>query len=81
MNNYERRSTVVPTTGTMREVLTVAQLRLLDELEQHGWELGFVRLNKLPAPLMFVYDAGSDRFDVFDAEGNQNDPAAFNIRH
>ena len=81
MHNYERRSTVLPTTGIMREVLTAAQLSLLEGLEQAGWELGFVRRNKLPAPLMFVYDADTDRFGVFDAEGNRNDPAAFNIRH
>lgn len=81
MSYYDRRSTVLPTASQMREALTPIQRQILDEMERAGWELGFVRRNQLPAPLMFVYDRDGDQFSVIEADGSLGDAAAYNIRH
>ncbi|HBK57352.1 MAG TPA: hypothetical protein DDZ76_13865 [Xanthomonadales bacterium] len=81
MSHYERRSPSLQTTGEMRASLSPVQIRILGELERHGWELGFVRRSRLNSPLMFVYDAQTERFEAFDGEGRASPPTTLHIRH
>lgn len=78
---YERRDTVLETANQMRQALSQAQRRILGELENAGWELGFVRRNQLPAPLMFIYDSAGDQFSVIEADGSLGETSAYIIRH
>lgn len=81
MSTYERRKTTLETASQLRHGLTDPQRRALEELEEFGWELGFVRRNPFKAPVMFVFDQASDRYAVVEPDGSLGDNAGYNIRH
>ncbi len=76
----ERRIGVRPIPGNLREILTDLQKGALNQLENFGWSVAFVRRIGIPSPVVVVEGPLPRQYGVLQSDGFLNQDFAFTIR-